>query len=125
VGPVPDEGSEDPELKAACNAYLSNFDVISENRNIIEHAIVDANNLPGKIALLKRSKSGALTTIWIEPIVFADCCKEAKELFEFGCTIEARFLTRRNGEKPLELPPTSPRPQKLSLRQHDSTAQVP
>ena len=47
---------KDLEIIEACEAFLGNFDIISENRNVIEHALVDADT-PGEISLTKALKS--------------------------------------------------------------------
>ncbi len=106
----------EPEVKLASEAYIDNFDVIAENRNVAMHALVYGTKKEG-FTFSKRTKKGALQHITILQHELELCCKELKQLFHFGCTIKARFDSRREGRRPVKLLPTPSEPRKLHSRQ--------
>ncbi len=106
----------DEEVRAACMAFLDNFDILSENRNIVAHSLV-LSNTPETVSLLRTSKAGKFDLITLLREELSDLCLELRELFHFGMTIQGRFSTRKSGHKPAKLRPTPPKPRKLHLRQ--------
>ena len=106
----------DTEVCEACMAFLENFDILSENRNIVTHSLAFSEDL-NTVSLLRTTRAGKPDKIVVLKDELSEVCRELKELFHFGCTIEARHAGRAEGHKPVKLLPAPPKPNKLHLRQ--------
>jgi hypothetical protein len=118
------EKEKDQEIRLAAEHFLTNFDVLTENRNIAMHSLAYQEG-DGGFTFAKRTKKGTALKITILPEELELCCKELKQLFHFGMTVQGNFYNRRAGERRVKLLPAPPTPRKLHLRQLVQDSDLP
>jgi hypothetical protein len=113
---IVEEKEREEEVRQACATYLDIFNILSENRNIVIHALVTSQQ-PETVSLVRVARSGKPDTVVLLRDELSRFCKELRDLFSFGFSIWERYLERSHGGPHVKLLSAPPLPSKLHLRQ--------